>query len=173
MSTRAGLRLASLVALLGVVSCGSDNTTSLLNLDASTDGPDAFSIVPGKPLQTPTSYAALPPPTPGGRNLTDPTPKADAIVALGGRPGAGTVPTSTAMSYVTRFGVDSNIRQTLAREDAEWRQRNNGRLLERLMNVNVYFDAYEKMSLDQYRELERWRAAGRDTPAAPPDPSRE
>jgi hypothetical protein len=44
--------------------------------------------------------------------------------------------------------------------------------LERLFNVNVYFKAYKKQELDQYRELERFRRAGIRTPAAPPDPAR-
>lgn len=173
MGLKASLSLACLVSLLGVASCSNDGGTDLLNLAASREGPDEFSILPTKPLQTPESYAALPPPTPGGSNLTDPTPKSDAIIALGGRPGAGVVPSQAEINYVTRFGVDQNIRNTLAREDLEWRQKNNGRILERLLNVNVYFKAYEKMTLDQYKELERWRAAGRKTPSAPPDPTIE
>ena len=43
-----------------------------------------------------------------------------------------------------------------------------GGLLERLFNVNVYFKAYSKMMLDQYAELERWRAIGVPTVGAPP-----
>ena len=47
------------------------------------DGPDEFAILPSKPLQAPENYAELPAPTPGGTNLTDPTPEADMVVALG------------------------------------------------------------------------------------------
>ncbi len=50
----------------------------------------------------------------------------------------------------------------------EYRRRNNGRVLERVFNVNVYFNAYRKQSLDQYAELERLRARGIRTVSAPP-----
>jgi hypothetical protein len=64
--------------------------------------------------------------------------------------------------------VAGDIRAIMAAEDLDWRQRNNGRVLERLFNVNVYFDAYRKMALDQQAELEKWRQAGVGTPSAPP-----
>lgn len=172
MVTQAGIAKICLIALLGVASCSSGDP-KLLNLGSTNDGPDEFGILPTKPLQTPADYSSLPVPTPGGRNLTDPTPASDAIVALGGKPNAGAAGSVALMNHARRFGVDPNIRNTLAAEDLEWRRANDGRLLERLANVNVYFRAYEKMSLDQYRELERWRAAGRDTPSAPPNPSRD
>lgn len=173
MFKRASIAVASLIALLGVAGCGGSSNPKLLNLAASNDGPDEFSILPTKPLQTPANYTQLPTPTPGGGNITDPTPAGDAIVALGGNPSGGEAGSAAMMNYTHRFGVVSNIRHTLAREDLEWRRKNDGRLLERWFSVNVYFDAYEKMSLDQYKELERWRAAGRDTPSAPPNPSLE
>ena len=54
-----------------------------------------------------------------------------------------------------------------------FRRANDGRLVERLFNVNVYFRAYEPYELDQYAELERLRRAGIRTSAAPPDPALE
>ncbi|MEO0693001.1 MAG: DUF3035 domain-containing protein, partial [Pseudomonadota bacterium] len=72
------------------------------------------------------------------------------------------------ISYTTRFGTDPAIRQELAQADLEFRRDNDGRLFERILNVNVYFDAYEDLQLDQRRELDRFRAAGVRTPAAPP-----
>lgn len=173
MFSRAGIALASAIALLGVASCGDDSNPRLLNLSPNKQGPDEFSILPTKPLETPQNYTDLPPPTPGGRNITDPTPSSDAIVALGGNPNAGAAGSAAMLNHTRRYGVDPNIRSTLAQEDLKWRQANNGRLLERMMNVNVYFKAYAGMSLDQYQELERWRTAGRKTPAAPPNPSPE
>jgi hypothetical protein len=71
-------------------------------------------------------------------------------------------------SYAGRYGVTPGIRQTLADEDLEWRRDNEGRVLERLFNVNVYYRAYEIQSLDQVRELDRWRARGVRTESAPP-----
>ena len=67
----------------------------------------------------------------------------------------------------------TEARDTLAAEDLDWRRDNNGRVLERLFNVNVYFRAYAPMSLDQHAELARWRRLGVATPSAPPRASGE
>ncbi|MEL7150083.1 MAG: DUF3035 domain-containing protein [Pseudomonadota bacterium] len=158
----------------GLSACGSSEEPNLLNISQPrAEGPDEFAVLPTKPLELPENLAALPEPTPGGANRTDPTPEADAIAALGGNAavlsrasGDGAL-----ITYSRRFGVDPNIREELAAADLEFRRTNDGRLLERLFNVNVYFRAYEEMSLDQYRELERLRRAGIRTSAAPPDPA--
>jgi hypothetical protein len=73
------------------------------------------------------------------------------------------------VSYAARFGTAAGIRQTLAAEDLEYRRKNDGRLLERIFNINVYYKAYAPMSLDQYLELQRWRNAGAATPGVPPE----
>jgi hypothetical protein len=73
------------------------------------------------------------------------------------------------VSAATRYGVSPQIRQQLAREDLEYRRRNDGRLLERIFDVNVYHRAYRRQALDQQRELERFRRAGARTVAAPPE----
>ncbi|MEO0917644.1 MAG: DUF3035 domain-containing protein, partial [Pseudomonadota bacterium] len=98
-----------------------------------------------------------------------------AILALGGNPAVlSRASTDGALiAYSGRFGVDPEIRAELAADDLEFRRRNDGRLLERLFDVNVYFRAYESLSLDQYRELERLRRAGIRTSAVPPDPALE
>ncbi|MFE3836715.1 DUF3035 domain-containing protein [Pseudogemmobacter sonorensis] len=176
MRARAGVTAVAVVAALALVGCsprGEDGAPLLMNIRSN--GPDEFGILPSKPLQMPASLSELPQPTPGGSNRTDPTPEADAIAALGGRPQAagGGVPSADAalFAHAGRFGTESGIRQTLAAEDVDWRRRNPGRLLERLFNVNVYHKAYEAMSLDQHAELARWRARGVRTPSAPPDPA--
>ena len=159
-----------LAATLGLAACGSDNP-SLLNIRQQPgEGPDEFGILPTKPLETPADLSVLPEPTPGGRNLTDPTPEADAYAALGGNAAAlSRASTDGALlSHAVRFGRSPNIRETLAAEDLEYRRQNDGRLLERLFNVNVYFDAYEPFELDQHAELARLRRLGVRTPAAPP-----
>ena len=128
-------------------------------------------------MEIPKDLAALPPPTPGGINRTDPTPEADMIIALGGNPAIitenGQRPSSdgAVVNYAGRYGVTPGIREQLAAEDLEYRQRNNGRLLERWFNQNVYYDAYQGQSLNQYSELERFRRAGIDTVSAPPNTS--
>lgn len=172
---RGGIVVA-LLAMLVLSACGGRKAPTLMNIRSNTQGPDEFTILPGKPLQSPEDFATLPTPTPGGANLTDPTPKADAVAALGGSPErlnrTGTVRGDGALvAHAARYGVASDIRSVLAAEDIDYRRRNNGKLLERWFNVNVYFEAYRRQSLDQYRELQRFRNLGVRTPAAPPDPA--
>jgi len=169
------LRIAAGITALGLLAaCGGASEPNLLNLKKSGDGPDEFAILPTKTLRAPADYAVLPAPTPGGANLTDPTPQADAVAALGGNPArlsGGGVQDPALVGHATRFGVQPGIRQELAAIDLQYRRDNDGRLLERIFNVNVYFKAYRKFELDQYAELERFRRAGVRTPAVPPDPA--
>lgn len=155
------------LAALTLSACGGDQPPSLMNLRSDTNGPDEFGILPVKPLEMPKDLASLPDPTPMGRNLVDPTPEADAILALGGKPGAGSNDAAL-VAFASRAGVSTDIRAVLASEDLRFRQTNNGRLLERLFKNNVYFKAYLPLSLDQQAELVRWRARGVATPSAPP-----
>ena len=164
------LRLSlAIVAILAVAGCSRNTAPDLMNFPQS-DGPNEFLTLPTKPLQTPPDLNVLPTPTPGGANLVDPTPRADAIAALGGR-GTGQPGDQALLSYTTRYGVAPGIRPELASADLAYRRANDGLLLERLTNANVYYDAYESQSLDQYRELERFRSAGVPTPAVPPPPA--
>lgn len=175
MRARLGIRgMVILGAVFTLTACGGDREPRLLNIRSQSRSPDEFAILPTKPLQLPEDLASLPEPTPGGSNITDPTPEADAVAALGGNPavlGRTGVPAGNGglVSYAARFGVASDIRSVLAAEDLEYRRDNDGRLLERLFNVNVYYRAYRPMSLDQYAELERWRRAGARTVGAPPE----
>ncbi len=161
----------SALLLLVLAACSGDRQPELMNLRSETRGPDEFGILPTKPLQMPTDLAALPEPAPGGASLTDPTPQADAIAALGGNPAVlarGGAGDGAVVAHATRFGVAPDIRSQLATEDLEFRRQNNGRILERLFNVNVYFKAYLAQSLDQHAELARWRNRGIRTNSAPP-----
>ena len=167
------LRWGLTLALVLLAACGTaDREPRLMNLRATADGPDEFAIVPPKPLTTPTDLAALPEPTPGGGNLTDPQPGADAIVALGGMPAlpAGGVAAADGglVTYAARQGLTPEIRARLAAEDLRFRQTNRGRPLERLFQVTTYYQVYAGFALDAYAELARWRAAGVATPSAPP-----
>ncbi|PJF08737.1 DUF3035 domain-containing protein [Pseudorhodobacter sp. MZDSW-24AT] len=170
MQTARIILAVSCAALLAGCGNGGDGP-QLMNIRSTTAGPDEFGILPPKPLEMPTDLAQLPEPTPGGTNRTDPTPEADAILALGGNPGAGAGLDAGLVAHVTRFGVAPGIRQTVASEDLQWRRDNNGRVLERLFNVNVYYRAYEDQALDQQAELGRWRQRGVRTPSAPPPPA--
>ncbi|MDZ4093753.1 MAG: DUF3035 domain-containing protein [Paracoccaceae bacterium] len=171
-AARGALAFAGM-AMLTLAACGGGEPR-LMNLRASGPGPDEFAILPTKVLSTPASFAELPVPTPGGTNLTDPTPDDDAIVALGGKPQAGLgVPAADGalLSHAVRYGRSPDIRSSLAAEDLAFRSDNKGRVLERLLNVNVYFNAYKPQSLDQDAELARWRRLGYRTVSAPPPKS--
>jgi Protein of unknown function (DUF3035) len=169
MRAKTGKAIIAFATMLTLVACG-DGTPQLMNL-RSGQGPDEFAIVPPKPLEMPQDLSALPEPALGGSNRADPQPFDEAIVALGGNPSsAGGIPAgdSALYSHAARYGVESGIRSTLAEEDLEWRRDNNGRVLERAFNVNVYYRAYRKQRLDQQAELARWRQLGVKTPSAPP-----
>jgi len=163
----ARLSLAALAAM--TLSACERETPTLFNVRAQDRTPDEFAILPTRPLQAPPDLETLPPPTPGGVNRTDPQPEADAIAALGGNIDRGVGADGALVAAVTRYGVRGNIRAQLAEEDLAFRRRRDGRLLERLFSVNVYFRAYAEQSLDQYRELERLRRLGVRTVAAPPE----
>ena len=161
------------MAAVALAGCDGSRAPNLMNLRSATRGPDEFGIIPTKPLQMPDDLTALPEPVPGGASLTDPTPKADAIAALGGNPAVlARAPSGDAavLAAATRFGVTPDIRAALAAEDLEYRRKHTGRPLERLFAITVYYRAYLPMSLDQQAELARWRAAGIRTPSAPPYP---
>jgi len=167
-------RAALLILALALTACGAPENPELMNISQSRgEGPDEFGILPTKPLVIPENTTALPTPTPGGSNLSDPTPFRDVANALGGNAAALDRPSrdGALVAAATRFGVDPAIRPTLAAEDLEYRRANDGRLLERLFNVNVYFQAYAPYALDQFRELARLRAAGLRTSSIPPDPA--
>ena len=169
MQAAMGRAIIAFAAMLCLVACGSD-APQLMNLTAA-EGPDEFGIVPPKPLTMPESTAELPAPTPGGANLTDRDPEGEAVLALGGTPGAAKGPASgdnALYAHAARYGVETGIRSTLAAEDLEWRRDNNGRVLERWFNVNVYYKAYRDQRLDQQSELARWRDLGVRTSSAPP-----
>lgn len=145
----------------------------MLNLRGSKSGPDEFAVLPTKPLQTPENLSQLPPPTPGGANITDPTPKADAVAALGGNP-AALVPSGIAgsegalVNHAARYGVEPNVRAELAAADAE-RRAGTG-LYPTFGNFGNlrYYRIYRREALDQTAELQRLRALGVGTPSAPP-----
>lgn len=168
------LIVISVLAGLGLSACSRNKEPELMNIRANKGTPDEFMILPNKPVEVPEDLATLPEPTPGGANRVDPTPEADAVAALGGRPErltrTGVVRSDGGLvGYATRFGVNSGIRDTLAAEDLEHRRDNRGRVLERWFNLNVYYKAYAEQSLDQHAELARWRRLGVRTVGAPPE----
>lgn len=166
----------SLVAVIisGALVLGGCANKGLRQMESTSLGPDEFLILPNKPLTAPKDYEVLPPPTPGGVNLVDQNPNADAIVALGGRaPAAATngVPASdgTLVAQASRYGVPSNTRASLAEDDAKFRKRQSRLSSFKLFPVDRYAQAYRKQNLDPYAETRRYRGAGYPTPSSPPE----
>ncbi|MBT0957956.1 DUF3035 domain-containing protein [Alphaproteobacteria bacterium KMM 3653] len=174
MARAKGQSLMCLALLAVLAACGGGREPNLININRGVSTPDEFSILPNKPIEIPADTSALPPPRPGTANRVDPSPQADAVAALGGNPArlqtTGQLRGESGLiNHVTRYGVQQGIRQELARQDAEFRQRHQGRILERAFNITVYYRVYEDLSLDQHRELARWRRNGVRTPSAPPE----
>lgn len=161
------------IAAATLAGCGANRDISMRNLDrTNSSGPEEFAVLPVKPLEQPESYNALPAPTPGGANRTDPTPEANAVAALGGNPqaNAGPVPAADAalVNQVSRFGVPADIRTTLARDDYEFRRRASRFTGIRIVKVDRYRQAYRRQTLDAFAERDRFQRAGIRTPSAPP-----
>lgn len=168
MAAGKGAALGALGLVLVLSACGSrDEPQRLMNLRSPHDGPDEFAILPTKPLQMPKDFKELPPPEPGARNLVDPAPLDDAVIALGGRPGAGGTDAAL-VAAAGRGGVAGNIREQLAAEDEAFRSRNSPRLLERIFGTSTYHRVYGNSALRADPELERWRRANARTPSATP-----
>lgn len=157
------LRVAALAAMLALGGCASPEAPQLMNLRSGSGSPDEFSVLPNRSLEIPADLAALP--EPGGRNRAAPDAREAAVEALGGDPQGGL--RDPALLALAR-GADPEIRARLAAEDAAFRSRFSPRPLERAFGTNVYFRAYEPMSLNPQAEVARWRAAGVRVPAAPP-----
>ncbi|WP_341367470.1 DUF3035 domain-containing protein [Yoonia sp. BS5-3] len=158
------------LALFLVAACG-DTDRPLRDLQAAGGGPDEFAVIPQEPLEIPAQLT-LPTPTPGGTNLADPMPNADAIVALGGAPNAqfaGGVPAGDAalVAQASRYGTDPAIRATLAAEDEATLERARLTNVFNPLNRDRYFPAYSRQALDAYAELERLRGLGVTVPVAP------
>ena len=161
-------------AILTLSACAGGDR-GLRDMRSSSGGPDEFSVLPVNPLTVPESISALPAPTPGGTNLTDPNPGGVAIAVLGGRESAafaGGIPTSDAalVTRASRYGTDPNIRATLASEDEAFRNRRTRISFLGFGGRDRYFQAYARQSLDAYAELTRFRNLGVATPTAPPAP---
>lgn len=135
------------------------------------EGPDEFSVVPQSPLEQPASYSDLPDPVPGGTNLADLRPNAEAIAALGGRTQSGGIPASdTALvTHASRFGVDPAIRAVLFSEDERFQSRIFRRGIFGGQREGRYFRTYRSQALDAYAELARFRSVGINVPTAPPE----
>lgn len=163
-------RLLILGLVLGLAAC---SNKGLRTSTSSGEGPDEFSIIPGKALTQPKDYVALPAPTLGYTNRTDLDPLGDAVVALGGkapsRVHTGTIGSNDGalVSYASRQGVTADVRQATAAEDAEFRKKRGRFTGIRFSKKGLYEKVYEPQQIESYDEWWRWRRAGARTPAAP------
>lgn len=163
------LRLAVVLGVFVTLSACADRP--LHKFQSTDEGPEEFAILPAKPLSEPANFVDLPTPTPGGSNLTDPTPAADAIVALGGRPqAASAVPASDAalVNQAGRFGTQPGIRTELATADELIRKRAKRGPRLKIVTSDKYNQTYANQNIDAVEEQDRWLAAGASTPTAPP-----
>jgi hypothetical protein len=162
------------IGLIFVVAISGCAQKGLRDIRNTGDGPDEFLVLPPKPLSAPENYSSLPTPTPGGQNLTDPNPQAEAVTALGGRPDAllpgNAIPASDSglVTASSRYGVSPDVRQVLAAEDAAFlkRRRRGGRI--KIAPVDRYEQIYSRQTLDPFATNEAFRRAGVATPSAPP-----
>lgn len=168
------VKFAGVVAVVAGLSACSDRDITLHELRLNDDGPEEFSIVPAKPLETPENTTELPIPTPGGKNRTDLTPEADAVAALGGdstrvepRSGGVSRGDGALVNHASRYGRQGDIRQTLADEDLEFRKRQS-LFTWSIQRKDEYYDAYRRMAIDPYYILRLFRKAGVRTPSASP-----
>ncbi len=72
------------------------------------------------------------------------------------------------VQHASRLGVSPDIRETLARIDAEFRRRKERFTQFRIVPVDRYNQAYKGEALNAAAEQARWRRAGARTPSAPP-----
>lgn len=163
--------IMAILAAATLAACSS-GTRPLHDMRSASGGPDEFTVMPLGELEIPAQLT-LPPPTPGATNRVDPTPKANAIAALGGDPSAvnaGGVPVadSALVAAASRSGVQPDVRAVLASEDAAFRKGQRRLGFFSLLSKDRYFKAYAKSALDAYAELQRFRNLGVQTPTAPP-----
>lgn len=160
----------TVVALLFVAACGNTDRP-LRDLQSAGGGPDEFAVIPQEPLVIPADRS-LPQPTPGGSNLADPAPNADAIAALGGAASAqvaGGVPAGDAaiVAQASRYGVDPAIRASLAAADEARLDRARRSNIFNPLGRDRYFPAYARQALDPFAELDRLRGLGVAVPTVP------
>ncbi len=161
-----------MMVMLGMtllVSCGDGR---LRDMSTSRSTPEEFAILPPNELETPPSFNALPQPTPGAGNRTDPQPNAAAVAALGGDPSRlyGTTASgadAALLNSAQRYGVDGTIRTELAQDDVAYRRR-SALFSWRLVKDNEYNRAYRGQRLDADAELAQMRRRQARTPSAPP-----
>ncbi len=164
---RASLVITGLCVAAALTGCGK---SELRLFEERKNAPDEFLLLPAGALEDPADYTTLPSPTPGGSNLTDRDPQAEAIAALGGNAAAaGSSGDSALLTATNRYGVQGDIRQELSEEDEKLRKRNAFLINLKLFPTDKYAEIYEKQTLDAEEAAIVFQNAGIPTPNAPFD----
>tara|TARA_B100001057_G_scaffold349996_1_gene351485 strand:+ start:82 stop:588 length:507 start_codon:yes stop_codon:yes gene_type:complete len=161
-------KVSGIFVILFLLSACSSDDARLRDLYDVGTGPEEFAVLPSKPLKIPNNLKNLPVPDTAAGNLADPTPKRDLIVMLGGSiDNSISIPEKdkNLLKYVSRAGVDTNIREELAEEDRNFLRRMGVLTSVKLFRVDRYNQIYRKMTLSAPKELERWRSLGVRTPS--------
>ena len=161
-------RISGIFVTLFLLSACSSDDARLRDLYDVGTGPEEFAVLPSKPLTIPSNLKNLPVPDLAAGNLADPTPKRDLIEMLGGSiDNSISIPEKdqNLLKYVSRAGVDTNIREELAEEDRKFLRRMGVLTSVKLFRVDRYNQIYRKMTLSAPKELERWRSLGVRTPS--------
>ena len=161
-------RVSGIFVIIFLLSACSSDDARLRDLYDVGTGPEEFAVLPSKPLTIPSNLNNLPVPDLAAGNLADPTPKLDLIEMLGGSiDNSISIPEKdkNLLKYVSRAGVDANIREELAEEDRKFLRRMGVLTSVKLFRVDRYNQIYRKMTLSAPKELERWRSLGVRTPS--------
>ncbi|MEM9010019.1 MAG: DUF3035 domain-containing protein [Pseudomonadota bacterium] len=147
-----------------------DGQSVLTSLGLRQTAPDEFMVVERKPLVMPPSFSALPSPQPGMPNRVDPRPQQETIVALTGQASTGEADLMSdgqraLLTAAGTEGIDPNIRDVMSQENA-------AATAPRSYGIRRIFgrateDPYSNDALDPTEEMQRQRAQGAQTPAAP------
>ena len=167
---------ATIAICTALAGCGGDdaagNDPDLVErvIAGAYEAPEEFAVVPKKPLEMPSDMTALPPPSADGTSRSEPNPRADALTALIGRPttGSSSAGDSALLAAAGAQRARPDIRAVLAAEDAAFRRRNQGLILDRLFGVFTEGERYARYKLDAEAELLRLRARGVWVPQLPP-----
>ena len=161
-------RVSGIFVIIFLLSACSSDDARLRDLYDVGTGPEEFAVLPSKPLTIPSNLKNLPVPDLAAGNLSDPTPKHDLIEILGGSiDNSISIPEKdkNLLKYVSRAGVDANIREELADDDRKFLRRMGVLTSVKLFRVDRYNQIYRKMTLSAPKELERWRSLGVRTPS--------
>ena len=143
--------VAVLVMLTAIGGCDRrpSDGRGLLERLSNRVGPDELATVPQKPLAAPGDFSQLPEPTPGTGNRADLTPGIDVVVAM-----TGSAPRESASASGDALFLAQIMMRAGATPDDGF----------------GWFGLFDGRGdlLDAQAELERLRALGIRTPAAPP-----